>query len=147
MGHGINEIEQAVLAQVETAPLKDYVKSFELYDGQFNVDDVNQFKGQLPAVFVSYIGDRFDEVSTNQTYMDNMRVSVIVAARDFRTNLESKTGSGGALQMLDDVKTILHKNNLGFADVVGMVLVERIPLIISKNLQVYGLDFKVEFVD
>lgn len=148
MGHSPNTIEQTVLTTLRDDPtLSAYVKAFELYDGQFAIDDVKQFKGQLPACFVAYAGDRFPEVSPNQTYMVKMGVSVIVAAKNLRGDLESKTGTAGTQQMSEDVKILLHKNNLGLAGVVGMVLLRRVPLIVDKNLSVFGMDFEIEFVD
>ena len=148
MGHRPNTIEQAVLTTLRDDPtLSQYVKAFELYDGQFAVEDVMQFKGELPACFVTYAGDRFVEVSPNQTYMVKMGVSVIVAAKNLRAGLESKTGTAGSQQMLEDVKTLLHKNDLALAGVVGMVLLRRVPLIVDKNLSIFGMDFEIEFVN
>ncbi|MBI5427540.1 MAG: DUF1834 family protein, partial [Nitrospinae bacterium] len=134
-------------AALNAAPLNAYCKTFERYDGQFDVEDVEKLRGTFPAVFVAYTGDRMVENTPLVTYTVDMGVSVIVAARNLRGDFEAKTDSAGAYQMLEDVKSLLHKNNLAQPDIVGLVLQRRAPLIDTKTLAVFGLDFKLEFID
>jgi len=147
MSYTISEIEQLVLTELDKAPLNTYCKAFEQYDGQFNVDDLKGLTKRLPACFVAWSGDRFSEVTTLVTYNVAMRISVIVAAQSLRGNFKAKDDDKGASQMADDVKTLLHKNNLGKSDIVGLELVGRQPLIVEPQLAVYGLDFQLEFID
>lgn len=147
MGFLITDIEDLVLTALDAPPLNAYCKRFERYDGQFNVDDINAFKGLLPACFVAYVGDRFLENTALSRYTVEMGVSVIVAAKNLRGDFKARTGSGGAYQMLEDVKTLLHLNNLGKPEIAGLVLQRRIPLINDERLAVFGMDFQLQFVD
>lgn len=146
MPYTINEIEGLVLSALNAAPLNVYCKSFERYDGQFDVEDVKSLRVLPPVVFVAYTGDKMVESSPLQRYISDMAISVIVVAKNLRGHFEAKTDTGGAYQMLDDVKTILHLNNLGKPDIVGMVLQRRVPLLNTKTLAAFGMDFKLEFV-
>ncbi len=147
MGYSPLVIEDLVLTAVKAAPLNTYCKTFERYDGQFDVEDVEKLRGAFPAVFVAYTGDRLAESTPLARYVMDMGVSVIVAARNLRGNFEAKTDSAGAYQMLEDVKSLLHLNSLGQPDIAGLVLLRRAPLINTRTLAVFGLDFKLEFVD
>lgn len=146
MPYTINEIEALVLEKLNVAPLNTYCKKFERYDGQFDIADIKQFTGALPSVFVAYAGDRFVESTPLIRYIDEMNISVIVVAKNLRGNFEAKTESGGAYQMLEDVKSILHLNALGKPDIVGMVLKRRVPLLNTRTLAAFGLDFTLQFI-
>ncbi|QPJ61698.1 MAG: DUF1834 family protein [Candidatus Nitronauta litoralis] len=147
MSAEIEDIEDLVLAAVNAAPLNTYCKVFERYDGQFNVDDVNKIKSRLPAVFVAWTGDRFDEQTPFTTYMDNANVSVVVAASNLRDDHASKLGNTGAFKMLGDVKDLLHKKQLGITGSYPLILTRRVPLIDIPGLAVFGLDFNLKFLD
>lgn len=147
MSYTIATIEQLVLTELGKAPLNTYCKAFEQYDGQFDVDDLKSLTKRLPACFVAWSGDRFNAVTALTTYNVAMRISVIVAAQSLRGKYEAKGDGKGASQMADDVKTLLHKNNLGKSDIVGLELVGRQALIVEPQLAVYGLDFQLEFID
>lgn len=143
----INTIEGLVLTALNAAPLNVYCKRFERYDGQFSVEDIKAFKGTLPACFVTYTGDRLIENTALSRYTNDMGISVIVAEKNLRGDFKAKTGSTGAYQMLEDVKGLLHLNNLNDPNIVGLVLQRRVPLINTETLAVFGLDFRLEFVD
>ncbi len=147
MGLLIKEIEDLVLTQLDAAPLNVYCENFERYDGQFSVDDVNSFKASYPACFVAYTGDRFLENTALIRYTVDMGISVVVVAKNLRGDFQAKTGSAGAYQMLEDVKTLLHLNNLNIPNLVGMVLQRRTNLVNTKNLAVFVMDFSLQFVD
>lgn len=146
MSYGIGEIEGLALSALNAAPLNVYCKSFERYDGQFDAEDVKSLRISPPVVFVAYAGDDLVENSPLTRYTTAMRISVIAVAQNLRGNYEAKTGSAGAYQMLDDIKTILHLNNLGRPDIVGMVLKRRVPLLNTRTLAAFGMDFTLEFI-
>lgn len=147
MGIPIETIEDLVLTALNAAPLNLYCKKFERYDGQFSVDDVKTFKGTLPACFVAYSGDRFIENTALIRYTVDMTVNVVVVAKNLRGDFKAKTGSAGAYQMLEDVKTLLHLNNLSDPNVVGLVLQRRVPLVNTKSLSVFLMTFSLQFTD
>jgi len=147
MGLLIKTIEDLVLTALDAAPLNSYCKKFERYDGQFLIEDVKAFKGTLPACFVTYTGDRLLENTALIRYTVDMSISVIVAAKNLRGDFKAKTGNVGAYQMLEDVKALLHLNNLQDPNIVGLVLQRRIPLIDTKTLAVFGMDFSLQFID
>ncbi len=147
MPYTINEIEGLVLEKLNVTPLNVYCKNFERYDGQFDVEDVKALRVSPPAVLVAYVGDRLIENTPLARYTKEMNISVIVVANNLRGNFEAKTdSSGGAYKMLDDIQTILHLNALGKTDINGMVLKRRVPLLNTRTLAVFGLDFTLEFI-
>lgn len=147
MGFLITAIEDLVLKALNAEPLNVYCRNFERYDGQFSVADVKSFKSKLPACFVSFTGDRLIENTALQRYTDDMGISVIVVAKNLRGDFKAKTDCAGAYQMLEDVKSLLHLNNLGQPDIVGLVLQRRIPLLNTETLAVFALEFNLQFVD
>ncbi len=147
MGILIKTIEDLVLTALDAAPLNTYCKTFERYDGQFSVDDIKSLKSNLPACFVAYTGDRLLENTALTRYTVEMGVSVIVAAKNLRGKFQAKTSDAGVYQMLEDVKNLLHLNNLNDPNVVGLVLQRRTPLVNTESLAVFGMDFNLQFVD
>ena len=147
MGFLIKDIEDLVLTALNSAPLNTYCKRFERYDGQFNVSDLQAFKGTLPACFVAFAGDNYLENTALVRYTVDMTISVIVVSKNLRGDFKAKTGNKGAYQMLEDVKTLLHLNNLSDPNIVGLVLRRRIPLVETEQIAIFGMDFNLQFVD
>jgi len=147
MSHTINQVEDAVAAALNAAPLNTYCKRFEKFDSQFDIEDLERNLGPLPACFVAYLDDDSREVTQGVTYMDRMRIAVITAARNLRGGVEAKTGTSGTNEMLNDVKNLLHKSTLGLSGVAGMALISRRPIITTKTLSVWQATFELEFVD
>ncbi|MCF8719214.1 phage tail terminator protein [Nitrospina gracilis] len=143
----INQVEDAVVAALNAAPLNTYCKRFEKFDSQFDIEDLDRNLGPLPVCFVAYLDDDFSEVTQNRTYMDRMRIAVIVAAKNLRSGVEAKTGTGGTNEMLNDVKSLLHKNTLGLSGVASMALLSRRPVVTTKTLSVWQATFELQFVD
>lgn len=145
MPYTINEIESLVIDALNVAPLNTYCKNVLRYDGQLAVD-ISQIKTTFPAIFVTYNGDRMIENSPLHRYTKEMSVSVIVVAKDLRSDYSGKTGAIGVYRMLDDIQSILHLNALGKPDIVGMVLKRRVPLLNTRTLAAFGLDFTLQFI-
>lgn len=144
MASRIEEIESRIIFELKRSPLSSYCNTFEIFDWNTGFENLNRFKGKLPACLVSYIGDHFQEVTHGSTYMDNMDISVLVVANEIRDKGKEK----GIHSMLEDVKNALHKSHLfkNYLD-LPVILKERAPIEMAQNLAVYALLFEVQFPD
>ena len=147
MSSRIEQVEGLLIEELNKEPLNTYCKHFEPYDGRFTVEDILNYEGLLPVCFVSFIRDRFKEVTTGITYVDVMDLSVIVIAENLRGNFEAKKGPEGVSQMLEDVKNLLHLNTLGGMVPTGMVLKERFPHRVTPTLAAFELVFEARLYE
>ena len=144
MSNPITDIEEKILEELNQEPLSSYCNFFKTCNVDLTIEDFQDLQGELPACLVSYVGDQFKAVTSTVTYKVENQIFIFVLASHLR---DSDSDGEGIFTMLNDVKTILHKSDLGGHLDVPMILKDRGPLEVSQTISLYSLTFEVEFLD
>ncbi len=145
MGPDVESVEKLIIqALKDDVAVNAVVKTFDTYDGQFRQDDLEKILGLLPGCFVTFVRDRNVAATKGRTYIQRNQFNVVVASKDMRKGV----ARSGALPITDLVHAALHLNTLGLAGVVhGLEREDRFPVLMTDQIAVYEMTFKIEWVD
>lgn len=142
----IGAIENAIINRIERTDLGYRLKSVESYKAQFD-DDIEEFlKGAAPAVWIAFTGENQTEDLNKRTEC-TASFSVLILTRNVRNERASRHGKGGevgAYQIVQDIKRLLHKSDLGLP-IRPMKHRRTVPLLGTNINTFYTTVFALEF--
>jgi phage gp37-like protein len=118
-----------------------YVKTVETYAGQLEAD-IKTLPVTFPAVFVVYGGSTFARVD-GPNHQETVDFSVLVAAKGV-SNKGMRKDDKGVYEMIKAVLTALTNEDFGL-DMEKLRPLRVTPVLITKTMAVYGLDFRTSF--
>lgn len=138
----IKDLEDAILAALANQ-MGSYVKTIESYQGQLEAD-LGEFAWRLPATLVMLRATNAGKAAAH-SYDLNLIFTIIVADRNLRGNVESRGGSTGAYQMLEDLRWALWDKDLGL-EINPFVLLKEEALINNRQLAAFAADYQTQVV-
>lgn len=150
----IGQIEQAIIDKIQNASdagvLGYKLVKVASYGGEYSDPSVRQVIKDFPAVSVMFDGARVTK-QTNGTIMIDVRYGVFVAAKNLRSEKESRHGDGatpGSYKMVEDMIALLTNQNFGL-EIAELSFEEVSLVLVSKADQglasVYGISFKTSY--
>jgi phage gp37-like protein len=134
------QIEDKIIE--ELAAEVTYLRTVETYAGQLE-GEIARMAVKFPAAFLVYGGTDLEEVD-GPNHREVVRFSVLVAAKNLRSNEDLRKDTEGAYDLVTDVLAALTNNTFGL-DIERLRPVKVSLVHIGKGIAVYGLDFQTSF--
>jgi phage gp37-like protein len=131
-------LEDAVLAAL-TAQLGSQVKTLTTYQGDYLADLKTQ-AWRLPAVLVLLRESRTTQVAA-RSYEVTLDFTVVVAARQLRSEAAGRRGEGGVYEILEGVRQALWHQDLGL-EILPLSPLKEEPLLSTKDFMVYAAQYR-----
>ncbi len=112
--HTPKQVEDAIIVALKAG--MTYLKTCESYGGQLE-DALSRYAGPLPAVFVEYDSRRFEgEDAEVQLFSTPWAFTIYVVTSGLYNEEQSRRGTSGCYEMLEDVKTALAGKTAGLLE-------------------------------
>lgn len=150
----LNQIEDALLnaikADADLALVANggYVKTIESYAGQFE-QAAETLLLIFPAVFAVFVQDDYEPGTNEETEVEPMLLTVLVADQNLRGNEAARRGQAGSIgtyRMMDDLRDLLQGATLGLADLEPLQIRRRAAVVNARDLSVYAVEFQTQFL-
>ena len=139
----IQQIEDALVSAMQADDgVSGACRTIESYSGDAAdlVAQLEQMTVPLPAVWAVYNGSAFNE-SANNSFDDEMKFVLLVAAKDLRGRVAA---AQGVYEILEALKTLFIGKNLGL-DIEPLHPVSIDPVAVTNRLAIYGFVVRTYF--
>ena len=136
------QIENAVLAALQSSGLKDICPNIDLYHGEIHdfLDQLEQLPLAMPATYVHWSGSKFVD-KANRAYIEHATFSVYHIAKDLRGRKESR---GSVNDMIALTRETLIGKELSL-DIMPFKPEALYPVKTSRKFNIWVFDIKTSF--
>jgi len=143
MGYTIEQIEDAIISEIQGSSIGVYCKKVESYAGQLE-EDIGRTIILYPAVFVMFSRSNA-RMLTGIEYEKSVTFTLFVVSKSLKSNTEARKDDYGTYRMLDDLEALLVGNQLGL-QIEPLSLVSEDAILTTKQFSIYAAEYKVSFV-
>lgn len=143
----IDEIEDGILARLNSAPISGYARTIATYQGDLE-GEISQLVLQFPAILVQFQAAEYaSRVVTGKVREIEFSWLIFACERNLRGNAAARRGAAGSVgvyTILDDMRALLNNHKLAgaaLATLHPLRLVREAALMNERDIAIYAAEY------